>query len=227
MNTVRRLLRVCPELNTRLDSPQPRHRWSDIVTTTTDVRHFRTTARPPRQTTNPKDPQAVRATAPAPTLRVVLLATCLAGLFLAAWAPDAFAQTASKSKTTNKDFTTSPTSPCTGERVDVQGTQTVQTQVQPQGANTRFTFKDHQHGKGVGATSQASYQYEDIAQDTSVVSSTCAFYIRKTSNEHLVRKGNRPPVPDDFFARSRFLLNQTNDCQTVLTIEAFDVAACK
>ena len=54
----------------------------------------------------------VRGTAPAPRRRVVLLATCAAGLFLAAWAPDALARTTSKTKTVNKDFTTTVQSPC-------------------------------------------------------------------------------------------------------------------
>ena len=197
------------------------------MTIATDVRHIRTTPRLRRQTSNPNAPQAVRATAPAPRPRVVLLAACAAGLFLAAWAPDALAQTASKTKTVNKDFMVSPNNPCTGEVVNVAGTQTVQTQVQPKGANTRTTLKDHQHGKGVGQVSNAAYKFEDMSQDTTVESSTCAFYIRKTSTEHLIRQGDKPPTPDDFFARSRFLMQMTNDCQVVLTLESFDAAACK
>jgi len=170
---------------------------------------------------------AVRGTAPARSRRVVRLATCAAGLFLPAWAPDALAQSTSKSRTVDKNFTASPTSSCTGEVVSVEGTQTIQTRIQPVGSNTRFTFKDHQYGKGVGQVSLAPYKFDAISQDMSVESSTCQFYVRKTSNEHLIRQGQRPPRSDDFFARSRFLLKMTTDCQTQLTFESFEAAECK
>jgi hypothetical protein len=201
------------------------------VTTRTDVRHIRTTARTPRQTTNPKDPQTVRGTAPAASRRVVLLATCLAGLFLAAWAPDALAHDTSttKTKTVDKNFTVSPTSSCTGEIVNVEGTSVVQTETRVNGNRKKETFKIDQRGKGVGQVSSKQYRYLDIAQNTSVESTStmCTFYVRITSRAHLIRQGNRPQINDDFFARSRLLIRKTTDCQTELTVESFDVAECK
>ena len=175
----------------------------------------------------------VRGTAPAPRRRVVLLATCAAGLFLAAWAPDALAQTTSKTKTVNKDFTTTVQSPCPtqsqGEAVDINGTDSVQTQqIQQSGNITKFSFAEHKSGQGVGQVSANQYRFEDMSQNaTSVSSTTCQFYIRITTTTHLIRQGSKPPVPDDFFARSRLLIVMTKDCQTTLTLESFDAAECK
>ena len=89
----------------------------------------------------------VRGTAPAPRRRVVLLATCAAGLFLVAWAPDALAQTTSKTKTVNKDFTTTVQSPCPtpsqGEAVDINGTDSVQTrQIQQSGLDPELQWPE-------------------------------------------------------------------------------------
>jgi hypothetical protein len=171
----------------------------------------------------------VRGTAPTLRRRVALLATCAAALFLVGGAPDALAQTTSKTKTVDKDFTASPSSPCTGEVVDVEGTHILQMKIQQTGGNTRYTSKDEQHGKGVGEVSMALYRFEAMSQDTTVVSSSpsCAFYIRKTSTERLIRQGDRPQIADDFFAKFQFLMTMTKDCQTVLTVERFDAAECR
>jgi len=167
----------------------------------------------------------VAGTAAAPRRRV-LVATCAAGLFLAAWAPDALAQTTSKSKTKNAAFTTTVTSPCTGEQVNIDGKEDLQTQTQQNGNLTKFTFKDHQSGKGVGQVSAAQYQYLNMSGNASVSSTSCTFYLRVTSNQHLVRQGNRPPRPDDFFAQSRLLITMTN-CEAEAKVESFDAADCK
>jgi hypothetical protein len=158
--------------------------------------------------------------------RRVLVATCAAGLFLAAWAPDALAQSTSKTKTKNKDFTTTVTSPCTGEQVNIDGKETVQTQNQQNGNITKFTFKQNQSGKGVAQTSLAQYQYLNMSGNTSVSSTSCTFYLRITSKQHLVRQGNKPPRPDDFFAQSRLLITMTN-CEAEPKVESFDAADCK
>jgi hypothetical protein len=169
----------------------------------------------------------VTGTAPA-SRRRVLLATCAAGLFLAAWAPNAYAQKTSKTRDVNKEFQTTLDSPCTHETVDIEGRQVTQTKTQQNGNLTKFTFKVETNGKGLGRpVPQKEYRYLQMAQDISVSSSTCTFYVRNTSREHLIRQGNRPQIADDFFAKSRFLLKMTKDCQTELTVESFDAAECR
>src|SRR5206468_2563222 len=115
---------------------------------------------------------------------------------------------------------------CTNETVNIDGKEDVQTQTQQEGSRTRITFKLHENGKGVGQSSLAQYQYLNMAQNTSVSSTTCTFYVRFTSKEHLIRQGNRPPTPDDFFAKSRLLIRMTN-CEAEPTVESFDAAVCK
>src|SRR5439155_24548627 len=119
----------------------------------------------------------VRETAQTPSRRVLLLAACAAWLFHAAWAPDALAQSTSKTKTKNTAFTTTVTSPCTNETVNIDGKEDVQTQTQQEGSRTRIMFKLHENGKGVGQSSLAQYQYLNMAQNTSVSSTTCTFYV--------------------------------------------------
>jgi len=97
----------------------------------------------------------VRGIAAAPRRRVVLVATCAAGLFLAAGTLDALAQSTSKTKTKNAAFSTTVTSPCTAETVNINGKEDVQTQTQQNGNITRFTFKEHQTRKSVAQPSLA------------------------------------------------------------------------
>jgi hypothetical protein len=151
--------------------------------------------------------------------------TCAAGLFLAAWAPDALAQSTSKTKNANTAFTTTIASPCTGEAVDITGQEHLQSQSQENGRMTRFTFKLHQSGKGVAKVSFAQYQYQNMSQNT-FQSTTSTFYVRMTFNEHLIRNGPRPPVSDDFFARKRLLIRMTNG-QPEPRVESFEAAECK
>jgi hypothetical protein len=168
----------------------------------------------------------VRGTAAAPRRRLVLVGTCAAGLFLTALAPNALAQSTSKTKTKDNAFTTTVQSPCTGETVNIDGQEDVQTQTQQNGNLTKITFKDHQSGKGVGQASLAQYQYLNVSGNTSVSSTSCTFYVRMTSKQHLIRQGNKPPKPDDFFAQSRLLIRVTN-CEADPTVESFDAAECK
>jgi len=167
-----------------------------------------------------------RGTAAAPKWRIGPVAICAAALLLAASTPDALAQSTSKTKTKDKNFTATVTSPCTGENVNIDGKETVQTQNQQNGNITKFTFKEHQTGKGVAQTSLAQYQYLNMSGNTSVSSTSCTFYVRITSKQHLIRQGNRPPKSDDFFTTSRLLIRLTN-CEAEPTVESFDAAECK
>lgn len=142
-------------------------------------------------------------------------------------APDALAQSTSKSRTMTKDFTASPKSPCTNEDVNVEGRQVVQSQSQQNGSMTRFTFKVHQSGKGVGAVTMAQYQYQEMAAQNTTINSTAAnFYFRQTFRTHLIRNGPQPLIPDDFFARGVLLIRVTNG-QAEPTIESFAADECK
>jgi hypothetical protein len=167
-----------------------------------------------------------------------LRAAFAAALVLVAAQQAAQAQTATRSRTRNNDFTATVENPCNGDVVALRGRQTTEVRNEDRQDGSRFEFRDHQQANGFApAPTEANpnpdpvreYQYQAMTRNA-VRSSVRVFEVRFRDRQHIICKSNCPPEPvmgDDFFARTENRC-QANNGEAVCTVEKMEnEAACK
>jgi hypothetical protein len=135
--------------------------------------------------------------------------------------------TVTKTTTKNQSFAQQVFNTCTGENVDVQGTEDTTFQSQQQQSPSQFQskFQDRLQGTGVAQITNAQYKFSDFTNNM-FKSSMGTFTVRFTRREHLFRDGNTFKK-DDFFLRIRSRINFTNGDPNGPTIESFETEQCK
>lgn len=120
------------------------------------------------------------------------------------------AQTVTKSRTTDRQFTGAVDNPCNGDRVSFQGTKRTETFTEQTNNVFRFEFRDDEQAKGSGTPSGKAYGWRATARNR-VRSSDKNFVFRFSDRRRLNCQGC-PPPPDDFFARVETRCDGQNGC---------------
>ena len=133
--------------------------------------------------------------------------------------------TVTKNTTKNQSFTQQVSNQCTGETVNVQGTEDTTFQSQQSPSMFQSKFQDRLQGTGVALVTNAQYKFSDFTTNM-FKSSTAKFTVRFSRREHLFRDGNTIKK-DDFFLRVRSRIDFTNGEPTGPTNESFETEPCK
>ena len=158
-------------------------------------------------------------------LALGVLAVALLGL---AGAGQAQAQTVSKQSQKSQPFADTQPHPCTGEPVSIQGRQneSADTTKNPSGA-TKVSIRSHQEGQGVGQTTLANYQYQNMSSLMSVTSNVDHFTVQQSEKTHFIHSGQ--PIDqqtDDFFFFNK-ITTVVNNFEIVSFNEQLNGPTCK
>lgn len=103
-----------------------------------------------------------------------------------------------KTREVNNEWTSTDTSPCTNESVNLQGKEVLVTKEKTSAGKTTFKFTSHQSGSGTGQNTGDRYKYSNRTENE-MRTSTCKFTTRFEILKKIIRVDCPEWRNDDFF----------------------------